>query len=433
MPQTCGASSDYLPHNNHFTIRQEDIFRETMPTAMNDLPDELLLQIGAHFTHLDRNSDLARLALVSQRWRHVAQEWLMKAPRFNVMYIDEYLWELAHHEHLQPQIRSVEIWSSSKDRHRPLRDASGRNLRTYRPIEAPTGWDPLFTRRCDEIINHFALDKNTKKEWVAALQEDCVPALFGVLISVLPNLKELRLGNTWLMDFPIFCCLNAGDALSFMLPLNLHHGFLNSPLQQMLSRLEILDVSADITGTFFFSRTTTTVFSFAHFTNLKEIGITMKALWWQPSRRRPASDPREIFPATLEVLKISEATYCTPEFVRNVRTAKSGGHFPVLRRVEVYFMESREAIRKQRSSDPVTKLRRACKRADISVYIYFPAYELRTWEIGCTPWRLREDRQAFQLAKLKDVGRLVAANVPVTNSEDFEVEFEVDGDAVMQE
>lgn len=332
---------------------------------MKDLPDELLLQIGAHFTHLDRNYDLARLALVSRKWREMAQEWLIKVPRFNMMYIDQYLCELARYEHLQPQIRSLEIWSNSKNRF--FYDASGRVIRAYRPTQAPTSWDPLFIRKCDEIISHFALDQKSKSQWARALRGDCVPALFGVLISVLPNLKDLRLGNTWLMDFPIFCCILAGGPGSYMLPLNLHDDFLRCPLQQMLSKVEILDVSADMTGTLPLSRSTTTVFTFAHFANLKEIGITMKALWWRPSRRRPATDPREIFPATLEVLRISEATVFTPFFVQHLSIAKIGGHFPALRRVEVYFMESREEIGEQWHTDAVARLQVPCKKAEISV------------------------------------------------------------------
>lgn len=64
--------------------------------------------------------------------------------------------------------------------------------------------------------------------------------------------------------------------------------------------------------------------------------------------------------------------------------------------------------------------------------MYFPAHELTTWEVGCTPWRLREDRQAWELAKLKDIGQLSGSSVPATSLGVFELEFEKDGDAVMQ-
>jgi hypothetical protein len=60
-------------------------------TTIFDLPHELLLHIGAQFTHLKRNRDLASLSLVCKKWRIIAQEWLLKEPRFNLTYIDKYL------------------------------------------------------------------------------------------------------------------------------------------------------------------------------------------------------------------------------------------------------------------------------------------------------------------------------------------------------
>ncbi|KAH7409851.1 hypothetical protein DE146DRAFT_710315 [Phaeosphaeria sp. MPI-PUGE-AT-0046c] len=280
-------------------------------TCINDLPEELTLYTCAYFTHIGRNSDLVRLALVSRKWRKLAQEWLIKVPRFNLTHIDKYLWELSHHEHLHPQIQSLEIWSKSENR--LPRDGEGRVIREYRPTSAPITWNILF-----------------------ALWEDCIPALFGVLICVLPNLKPLRLGDTWLIDFPIFCSMLAGEASSYMFPI-----------------------------------------------------------------RRPVTDPREIFPATLEVLRISEATAETPPFLQQACVAKTGGHFPRLQRLELYFIESLDET--SWIGNPVPSLQRMCRQAEVSVYMYLPVQEMKTWVIGCAPWRLREDRQAFELAKLKDL------------------------------
>ena len=105
------------------------------PPSIYDLPDELLLNIGAQFTHLDRNSDLTNLALVSHRWRPIAQEWLLKYPRFNLTYIDQYMWELGHRPHLLAQVRSLEIWSTSAGRVR--RDERGMSIKEYTPVKAP--------------------------------------------------------------------------------------------------------------------------------------------------------------------------------------------------------------------------------------------------------------------------------------------------------
>jgi hypothetical protein len=65
-------------------------------TTINDLPDELLLNIGAHFTNLNRNRDLRNLALTSKKWKPIAQEWLLIEPRFNLTFIDGYMWEMGH-------------------------------------------------------------------------------------------------------------------------------------------------------------------------------------------------------------------------------------------------------------------------------------------------------------------------------------------------
>lgn len=390
---------------------------------MQDLPDELLLQIGSHFVHLNRNSDLARLAFVSRKCRNVAQEWLLKIPRFNLTHIDKYLWELAHHEYLQPQIRSLEIWSKSENR--LPRDGKGRIIREYRPIPAPNTWNPKFVDKCNEIIEHFALDNKSKSKWAIALQNDCIPALLGVLICVLPNLKQLKLGNTWLLDFPMFSDMLSGGNASRMLPWGHESTFMEGQLQLLLQKLEYLDVSADMSCTWFHSRVTTTVFTFVNIKNLKEIGVTMRALWWRPSWGRWLTDPREIFPGTLEVVRISEANDWTLYFLGCLCIARKGGHFPGLRRVELYFMESFEAM--EYTWDEVHDMQRMCKQAEISLYIYFPAHELKTWEVGCAPWSLREDRQAFQAFREPTVLRYKALL-----KTDVEAEFEMDGDAIMQ-
>jgi hypothetical protein len=67
----------------------------------------------------------------------------------------------------------------------------------------------------------------------------------------------------------------------------------------------------------------------------------MKALWHNAGMRRfhELPDPRELFPPTLEVLNISEASPYTPIFLKDLCTAKKDGHFPSPRRVEVYHLD----------------------------------------------------------------------------------------------
>jgi hypothetical protein len=305
--------------------------------TIHDLPDELWILIGAKFTHLRRNRDLANLSLVSKKWRAIAQEWLLKRPRFNLTHIDKYLWELGHHEHLHPQIHSLEIWSSSENRI-PC-DANGAPTREYKLTPAPQ-WNPEFFTECKDIIRYWAKDKKYRVCWFTALHQDCVPALFCVLVCILPNLEELKLGNAWLRDFPVFGNMlspNVNAARTLAAP----YGFdyMNCALDLLLPRLVVLEVPADMSSVHD-SMYATTLFNFHKFNSLKEVGITMMALWLRPSARRiTPPDPREIFPPSLEVLKISEATWATLAFLQNLCLAKIGGHYPALRRVEVYYMD----------------------------------------------------------------------------------------------
>ena len=59
--------------------------------TIQELPEEILFNIGAQFISLSRNRNLANLALASRKWRMVAQEWLLKEPLFNITYIYKYI------------------------------------------------------------------------------------------------------------------------------------------------------------------------------------------------------------------------------------------------------------------------------------------------------------------------------------------------------
>lgn len=400
-------------------------------TTIHDLPYELLLHIGARFTHLDRNRDLAQLALVSKKWRAVAQEWLLKAPRLNLTYIDKYLWELVHNEHLQPQVKTLEIWSYSE--HRIPKNKDGSLRREYVATRAPVSWDPGFIPTCHTVI--AATSSRRKAQWKKALTDDCIPALFGVLLCTLPNLRELMLGNAWLMDFPIFWSIRSPYvAASVSIPSEWRHKFLDSALTMILPKLEILDVPADMSQLYFLR--TPTVFDFTKFENLKEVGITMRALWWQPSsRRNPPPDPREVFPQTLEVLRISEAGLGDSilRLIQNIRLAKNVGYFPVLRRIEVYFMEALEMEWEPGCGpDPCEEIYRKFCDAGFAMYLYWPAYELKTWEVKATPWTLREERNKFDAAQNGVFKKAMGPfGVEQGWSETVEAEWDVDGDTVM--
>ena len=221
------------------------------------------------------------------------------------------------------------------------------------------------------------------------------------------------------------------------------HGFLAGPLNQLYSRLTVLEAPVDMTALYFFR--TSAVFDFRPFQQLKEAGITMKALYFNAAPRRfQLPDPREIFPRTLEVLKISEATRQTAAFLKNLCTAKKGGHYPSLRRVEVYYMEFMNdgfVAAAERYSVQIEELRISFQAAELELYLYFPKWwVLKTWETGCTPWRLKEEglllaaeKRVLQtsLAGLGDTYLRDFVDNVAYGSPPFEAEWDRDGDAVM--
>ncbi|KAF1915911.1 hypothetical protein BDU57DRAFT_573332 [Ampelomyces quisqualis] len=346
-------------------------------TTIHDLPDEIYLQIFAQFTHLDRNRDLANTSLVSKKWQAIAQEWLLKVPRFNLTNIDRYLWELGHHQHLQPQIKTLEIWSYSDGR--TSRDSNNRPRYKYTPTAKPASWDKRFISKCGELIEHYASNENLCLEWLTDMHSDCVPALFGILLCTLPNLTELKLGNAWLMDIPLFSMMLSPDAaLARPHPKEWQHSYLRSVVCKLFPRLE--------------------------------------------------------------VLRISEANMHTLDFLHNVCQARIGGHLPALRRIEMFWMESVGVEfapyedEELRDLSALKEVQEICTDAEVEVYLYFPPYKMSTWEIGGTPWQIKAEPIVFQAA----LERIAAKELGFFWRKDeiqyeaLEVEFDKDGDLAMQ-
>ncbi|KAH3967172.1 hypothetical protein HBI73_170250 [Parastagonospora nodorum] len=405
-------------------IRPTDLFR-----SIYDLPTELLFQIGAHFTHNDRNQDVLQLSLVSKRWRNIAQEWLIKAPRFKLTHVDKYISQLIRHERLQPQVTSLEICSLSE--HRIPRNQYGLAIRLYHPTRAPVGADPDFIARCESIINtaycqQIRIGSTDALQWKVAMRQDCLPALLTVLVSMLPNLRELKLGNTWLMDFPIFSTMLSPDVVaSSMIPSPWLHPWLEGIKDTLRPKLAVLNVPADM-SCLHFSRQANTVFEFRRFTALRELAITSRALWW-------------LSHTSIKIIK-TEADPQTHRFVEHLCKAKMGGHLPALRRIEVYHMLSNKRVLAanpafaNRDWDPTLYLQKSCRDAELALYVYVPDYEMATWVLGRSPWLLREEHDTFARiahdAFWKAIGHFAimderARSIP------YEAEWDSDGDLVM--
>jgi hypothetical protein len=237
------------------------------------------------------------------------------------------------------------------------------------------------------------------------------------------------------MDFSIFWSLRSPyvASSSTFVPSAWKNQFLEEALAGLLPKLEILEVPADMSRLYF--HRTPTILDFRRFASLKEVGITMKALWWHPSlTRNPRPDPREVFPPTLELLRISEAGLSkhVMALVQNMRLAKSGGHFPALRRIEVYFMEALELDWDDEDGDTCERFYRRFYDAGFAVYLLWPAYELKIWEVEETPWRLKEDHERYERAQRKVFRNAMGAfGVESGWTQTVEAEWDEDGDIVM--
>jgi hypothetical protein len=417
------------------------------PTTIDDLPAELLLNIGAQFTNLRRNWDLASLALVSKRWRLIAQECLLIEPRFNLAFIDRYMSEMGHRSQLLGKVKSLEIWSKSEGRTTKTRYISRTGAYVYLtdvayiPTVAPDRiiQDVVFMETCKNMIQHYAATEPHAMDWNYALSDDIVPALFGVLLCALPNLRELKLGDAWLMDFPVFASTRSASALANSShPLDWEHDFLGGALTAKLPHLTVLEIPTDMTA-LLFSHSMTTLFDFRRFQNLKEVNLTMKAIQNHEFTRlaTPPADPREMFPKTLEILRISEATHITANFLNQLCLAKNTSHLPSLNRVEVYYMDHLEHTRFRAEQglclDPIDDVRVICRDAAIAVYLYFPPWTMTTWTSdGGTPWRLKSEPDELVRGEYacwkKAMGPFGVHQEPVDR---VEVEWDADGDAMM--
>lgn len=220
-------------------------------STLTSLPPEVLLEIAACLTHLTRNTDLANLSLVSQRLRPIAQEWLLKAPRFSLKYIDRYMYELAQQPKLWAQVYKLEIWS--KNEGRVKYDERGLSIKEYISTKAATGIPSgSLETVCKVVMERYVCSEAMEAEWRAALQDDVVPALFTVLLCMLSKLKELTLGNAWSMDFPIFAHLLSPNTRALpYIPTAWSSSYSAPAVITRIWQLKVLELPADMTAMYF--------------------------------------------------------------------------------------------------------------------------------------------------------------------------------------
>ena len=170
-----------------------------MAIHIHDLPNEVL-----HLIALSLPGPNDTLSQVSKRVSPIAREMLLTRPVLDIDHMHGYLLQIHSFPHLLPQIHTLEI--SNKQ----VKSASKNS-----PSIANHLWSPCFNtgsaRHCRQVpapsilANNQSFDNDCRRmndsvsnsprmeaRWIAAAANDCLPALLGILISILPNLKELR-------------------------------------------------------------------------------------------------------------------------------------------------------------------------------------------------------------------------------------------------
>jgi hypothetical protein len=416
-----------------------------------DLPTEVLLEIGNHFHGLDQNSNLKSLSLVNQRFRSVAQEKLLCNPSFHLTHIYNYMFELGQNTRLLGKVQKLEIFNSreGQSKHR----VSYGNYPTWSQYLArytiydsyPQAPSPLYMTECTDImdafknvIGHFTReghniqtrdDRIAQLEWLNALEDDDVHGLLGILLVALPNLKELCIGATWLMDFPIFSHILT-NTTTCLAPLEWSRRWTKVPLATLFDKLEVLELPADITG-LLFSRPGRDLLNLHPFHKLKHLGLSMDMINAVSIRSRAPPNPTHFLPPSLELLRISECTELTTNFINELCLARKKGHFPKLQQVDLYFWKSFHTteylINKFHCIHPID-MRQICSDASLALYMYMPFFRQRTEELAATPWSL-DEAGVLEGREWKRWGHLIDDCMYAMGS--FSVAWDADGDTIM--
>jgi hypothetical protein len=358
-----------------------------MPTTINTLPDEMLLDISKKIIGKHRNTYLANLSLVSRRFAPIAQEALICAPRFCITQIHKYLWALGNHSTWIPKIRSLEMHSKSNE-HRFIYSTVNRNFAVgIEGVRAPAEFwsrNAEFKNACLKMIRFYTDDQAHDVRWRLALETDMPSALLGILLVSLPNLKELKIAASWLVDFPLFVTLVTDNVRRT--PSNWRPVYLSSVLRGLQGKLEVLELPTDLSHTM-----DRVVYDFRDFQNLTQLSLPMGLLDF--TRAQPPQIT--LLPRTLQILRITEATHTTANVVNTLCLAFKKSRFPSLSRIEVYFTHNWPTVQEQaerhRSLDPYWDMRRICADAGLALFLYFSGTQMQTRDVGRSLWASRED------------------------------------------
>lgn len=387
---------------------------------IQSLPNEVLLEIALRLYGRHRNSDLASLSLVSQQFRPVAQETLLQKPCFKLANIHKFLMEMFREDWVIPKIQSLELWSTHEGRGSKYRTQDSfphlGNQRLwhlllmhprYTAVPCPPDLRvELFFPGWKDTIKRFSKDQEGEMSWLKAFDNDVVPALLGLLLASLPNLKELRCAALWLMDFPIMHGLLSKE-VTRTAPSRWRHRFLAGLVDKLASNLRVLEVPTNMTSMFFDYRPSG-VFDYTSFRNLKELSVSMELIYYD-QRNPPSPWPIPLLPPNLQLLRISEGTVSTVRFLEDLCKVKRGGNnMQSLKRVEVIYATVYENIVRYPKivswlpvvkvlPDPIHYMRSLFSDAELSLSLYFPGVPMTSFDADRSLWSLKESGELMDV------------------------------------
>jgi hypothetical protein len=211
------------------------------------LPNETLLQISQYLPnsvkHSDPQADLVNLMSTCKRLVPLAREALFYAPILDSSKVDHFLATLFKYPVLPSKMHSLTIETKK------IRGACiGPN-----PIPA---LDAALLSKAISHIGTLNIDQNTKQQltkWLNTGNEfDGPQTLLVLLLTMLPNLRELYLGGSILYNFPLQPLLTPSSAPSHIFDkISSHNASLSTLLSLFSRKITVLELPNDFRSRFY--------------------------------------------------------------------------------------------------------------------------------------------------------------------------------------
>jgi hypothetical protein len=345
----------------------------TKPPSLLKLPDELLLQIAlclrGHMSQPDPQRDMRSLAATCQQLTTVARDALFHAPILRSSKVDLFLDLLFAYPTLRNKIKSLTI---------ETKEARGQEILP----QTISGLKSHLLLDCIYEVEQLPIALETKEWWVADLQVTRFPThgtLLTLLLAMLPCMKELYLGGSMLLNFPLFRdllpTLDDKEYLEDLGSVGVYSNWDNpnltcitAMLGYKLTVLELPNHFRLITETpWWFSEDVQSISQY--FPNLQWLSLPFEAV-------EQDEDCRTILPYTLQELVFTDGEGSTSWLLQVCRLKPT--HFPSLRRISVYY-------RIRDSASKVT-LFESLDAVEVEYFEHMPECCLRSGDAFFHPW-----------------------------------------------